>query len=141
MAAIKIETGFKTYDIEDTNGKVLGQIEVNTSDINFFSRAKETQKYIEDIISDIDESKELTEDEIVGKITEYDNIIKEKVDELFNSNVSDTVFGNQNVFNTHNGVTFVERFFKSIVPVIAKDIKTELEKSQKNVEKYTKMVK
>ena len=36
MASIKIETGLKTYDIEDEHGNIRGQITLNPKDIGFF---------------------------------------------------------------------------------------------------------
>ena len=142
MATIKLTTGLKVYDIEDERGNIRGQITINPSDLNFFARAKEMKENIEVWVAEINNLGGTLDDEaIVEKIEEYDRKVKGEIIRVFDDDTtSNIVFGNQNVFNTYKGVTFVERFLTAIMPVIQKEIEAEKKNSVARVEKYTKQV-
>lgn len=142
MSSVKIETGLKTYDIEDEHGNVRGQISFNPADINIYPRAQEMQKnifkYIDDLnLNDIPESDE----EISKKIDEVDKLIKNEINKLFDDpSTSQVVFGNQNSLSTFKGKTFIERFLLAFMPIIQEETTKELNKSIKHAEKYTSQV-
>lgn len=143
MATIKIETGVKVFDIENESGELLGQLRVNPSDLNFFPRADKFKKNIQNWFDTVQEmnNDELTEDMILSKMEELDESIKHEVNVLFDDeNASRTVFGNQSVFNTFNGVSFIERFLSSILPVIEECMRDEVNKSMEKINKYKGMV-
>ena len=138
MASIKVSTGLKVYDIEDENGNVRGQISFNPSDLGFYDRATQFYDDMQAMIDSIE-----NDDSIVGmeKVSAADKMMKEKLNQLFDDeNASKVVFGNQNCFNTLNGVSFVERFLNAFMPIIKKEFEKEQKNSQKRVEKYTKAV-
>ena len=138
MASIKVSTGLKVYDIEDENGNVRGQISFNPSDLGFYDRATQFYDDMQTMIDSIE-----NDDSIVGmeKVSAADKMMKEKLNQLFDDeNASKVVFGNQNCFNTLNGVSFVERFLNAFMPIIKKEFEKEQKSSQKRVEKYTKEV-
>lgn len=138
MASIKVSTGLKVYDIEDENGNVRGQISFNPSDLGFYDRATQFYDDMQTMIDSIE-----NDDSIVGmeKVSAADKMMKEKLNQLFDDeNASKVVFGNQNCFNTLNGVSFVERFLNAFMPIIKKEFEKEQKNSQKRVEKYTKVV-
>ena len=138
MASIKVSTGLKVYDIEDENGNVRGQISFNPSDLGFYDRAAQFYDDMQTMIDSIE-----NDDSIVGmeKVSAAHKMMKEKLNQLFDDeNASKVVFGNQNCFNTLNGVSFVERFLNAFMPIIKKDFEKEPKNSQKRIEKYTKAV-
>lgn len=138
MASIKVSTGLKVYDIEDENGNVRGQISFNPSDLGFYDRATQFYDDMQTMVDSIE-----NDDSIVGmeKVSAADKMMKEKLNQLFDDeNASKVVFGNQNCFNTLNGVSFVERFLNAFMPIIKKEFEKEQKSSQKRVEKYTKAV-
>lgn len=144
MASIKISTGLKVYDIEDENGNVRGQISFNPSDMNFYTRANDMVDNMDKWTLDLEElnDSELTEKDIADKVKELDARVKEEINQLFDDeNASAVVFGNQNVFNTLNGVSFVERFLTAFMPIIKKEFEKEQKKSNERISKYTKQVK
>lgn len=142
MASIKIATGLKTYDIEDENGNVRGQISFNPSDTNIIKRATEVQKVIDKCINNAKNLDVKNEEEFVNEVNKIDNTIREQVNYLFDcEDVSDIVFGKQNVLSTLNGKTFVERFLEAFIPIIKKEFENEQKKSQERVNKYVKRVK
>ena len=138
MASIKVSTGLKVYDIEDENGNVRGQISFNPSDLGFYDRATQFYDDMQTMIDSIE-----NDYSIVGmeKVSAADKMMKEKLNQLFDDeNASKVVFGNQNCFNTLNGVSFVERFLNAFMPIIKKEFEKEQKNSQKRIEKYTKAV-
>ena len=138
MASIKVSTGLKVYDIEDENGNVRGQISFNPSDLGFYDRATQFYDDMQAMVDSIE-----NDDSIVGmeKVSAADKAMKEKLNQLFDDeNASKVVFGNQNCFNTLNGVSFVERFLNAFMPIIKKEFEKEQKNSQKRIEKYTKAV-
>ena len=138
MASIKVSTGLKVYDIEDENGNVRGQISFNPSDLGFYDRATQFYDDMQTMIESIE-----NDDSIVGmeKVSAADKAMKEKLNQLFDDeNSSKVVFGNQNCFNTLNGVSFVERFLNAFMPIIKKEFEKEKKNSQKRIEKYTQGV-
>ena len=138
MASIKVSTGLKVYDIEDENGNVRGQISFNPSDLGFYDRATQFYDDMQTMIDSIEK-----DDSIVGmeKVSAADKVMKEKLNQLFDDeNASKVVFGNQNCFNTLNGVSFVERFLNAFMPIIKKEFEKEKKNSQKRIEKYTQGV-
>ena len=131
MASIKVSTGLKVYDIEDENGNVRGQISFNPSDVGFYDRATQFYDDMQTMIDSIE-----NDDSIVGmeKVSAADKMMKEKLNQLFDDeNASKVVFGNQNCFNTLNGVSFVERFLNAFMPIIKKEFEKEQKSSQKRV--------
>ena len=144
MASIKISTGLKTYDIEDENGHIRGQISFNPSDMNFFERAQNLKDRVTEILDDVKvKQNEIKEEaDVAAYISEVDKQIKQEVNTLFDSpNASDVVFGNQNCLNTLNGETFIERFLIAFTPIIQEAFMEEQKKSDARISKYTKQVK
>ena len=142
MASIKIETGLKTYDIEDEHGNIRGQITINPKDMSFFGKAQKMRDTILHYMDDIDitdQSKD--ENEIVKLFDDTDNMIKAEIDKLFGDGTSTVIFGSQSSLSTINGVTFVERFMTAFMPIIQKEFQTELDNSSARVNKYTSQVK
>lgn len=143
MASIKIETGLKTYDIEDEKGNILGQISFNPTDENIIKRATTVQQNILDAIKEVGklDNKTLDDNAIIEKLSEIDSKIRKEINYLFNcDNVSDIVFGAQNVLNTFNGKTFAERFLEAFIPVIKAEFEEEHKRSQERINNYTKRV-
>ena len=142
MASIKIETGLKTYDIEDEHGNIRGQITINPKDMSFFGKAQKMRDTILHYMDDIDitdQSKD--ENEIVKLFDDTDNMIKAEIDKLFGNGTSTVIFGSQSSLSTINGVTFVERFMTAFMPIIQKEFQTELDNSSARVDKYISQVK
>lgn len=140
MASIKIATGIKKYDIEDENGDVRGQISINPSDTNIYPRALLLIERVQGYAKQLDSVE--TDDEAIKAIEDIDKKIKEEINILFDdAHCSEVLFGNQNCFNTLNGVTFVERVLSSIIPIIQKDTEAERKKSEKRIDKYVNQVK
>ena len=142
MASIKIETGLKTYDIEDEHGNIRGQITLNPKDIGFFSRAQKMRDKILHYMDSIDwNNNDKTDDEILIIFDTTDKIIKKEIDDLFGQGTSDIIFGTQSSLSTINGISFVERFLTTFMPIIESEFKEELKNSSNRIDKYVSQVK
>ena len=141
MSKLTLNTGVKTYDIEDENGKMLGTISIYPNDFNIGKRAMEVQKKIVEYITSAEQIAVENDESAIEQITEIDNKIKEQLDYLFNSDVSKTVFSGLHCLNvTEDGRYFIERFLEMIMPVINSELDKSLKASQKRVNKYTSQV-
>lgn len=145
MQNLNIDNGYKEFTINNDPNKV---IRINLSDYSIVERINKAYEEI-DKITKINEDIELKSDgsplselnkaaEIVSKINKA---IKDQIDYIFDSPVSDMVFGNQSPLSTVNGVPLYERFLEAITPYIKEEIQKEQKASQKRIEKYTKVVK
>lgn len=154
MASIKIATGLKTYDVEDQNGNIRGQISFNPSDVNFINRLISMEDRLNSYLDEYDnlsdkfvqnestevvdiDSKTLEAHRILDEITFYDKKIKQAIDETFDYNVSSVIFGSESAFNMFEGKMFVERFLDSVMPIIKSDIEKANSDIEKHIEKYT----
>lgn len=140
MAKLQINTGAKSYDIEDKNGKMIGTIVIYPSDYNLGKRTEIAQENIVRLVTEAekvanDESK--TEKEIMDYIYELDSNIKAEIDNMFNSNVSETVFKGLNCLNLNDGKYFIERFMEMIVPVVTEEMESAAKASSNRINKYT----
>ena len=142
MASIKIETGLKTYDIEDEHGNIRGQITLNPKDMGFFRRAQKMRDKILHYMDSIDwNNNDKTDDEILIIFDTTDKIIKKEIDDLFGQGTSDIIFGTQSSLSTINGISFVERFLTTLMPIIESEFKEELKNSSNRIDKYVSQVK
>lgn len=142
MAVIKIETGLKTYDIEDENGNIRGQITINPKDMGFFGRAQKMRGTILNHMNDLDIKDNTKSDkEIIEIFDKTDLMIKQEIDNLFGEGTSAVIFGHQSSLSTINGITFVERFLSAFMPIIQEEFKKEMENSSDRIDKYVSQVK
>ena len=140
MAKLQINTGAKSYEIEDENGKLLGVITIYPNDFNLGKRAKDAEKNILTLLEKAelianDESR--SNEDIANDIYDLDCKIKEQLDYMFNSNVSETVFKGLNCLNLNKGKYFAERFLEMIVPVITKELEASAKASSNRIDKYS----
>lgn len=140
MARLQINTGTKSYEIEDENGKLLGTITIYPSDFNLGKRVKDAESNILALVETAeqianDESK--SSEDLANDIYELDCKIKGQIDYMFNSNVSETVFNGLNCLNLNNGKYFIERFIEMIVPVITMELESSAKASNNRINKYT----
>lgn len=145
MQNLIIDDGYKEYKINGDENRV---IRFNPSDFSIIERINTAYEEINkatDIDTDIElkpDGKPVSELEKVAEIVSGINTtIKKQIDYIFNSPVSDAVFGNQSPLSMVKGMPLYERFLDAVIPVIQQEVKKEQEASQKRIEKYTKQVK
>ena len=146
MQSIKFDDGYKEFMINDDPDKV---IRFDPTDFAIISRFNETRKNIKSEMDLLDEDVNIDNsgepvDELESAaeaVSRVSNFIKEQVDYIFDSPVSDMVFGNKSPLAMVKGVPLFERFIVAAQSVIEKEIKAEMKASEKRISKYTSQVK
>ena len=145
MAKLTLNTGNKSYEIEDENGKLLCVITFNTTDLNMMNRIKAMEAKVQEAMPFIEEFQ--TDEEAIAflesnVLPETDKKIRAIIDEAFGAKICDKVFGTTNCLSPGpDGTTYVERFIDMIAPAIAEGYAEALEASEKRISKYTSQVK
>jgi hypothetical protein len=146
MQNINFDDGFKEFTLNNDPNKV---IRFNPADINLLERFQQAQKTIEkeqnrisaDIDIGIDGENQVNDEYVVKAIDEVNQLIKDQIDYVFDSKVSDMVFGNQSPLNPVKGRPFFERFLDAVKPILETEILKEQKESQKRISKYTGQIK
>ena len=140
MSRIKINTGVKRYEIEDENGELLGVISINVSDFNIIDRIAQSEKKIMQIASGVQEKvKNMQTIEEKGKaMADADAEIKKELDYMFDSNVSEIVFGNKSCLSVCGGQLLITNFIEGIIPVIKHDLLAVRKEAENRMAVYLK---
>lgn len=128
------EEGYKEFTI---NGDPTRVIKFNPSDISIIERAQKVRKEISEEVKSLDNLKIEDEEELANAVNKVNEIVKEKINYIFGSDVSDIAFGLQSPIASANGVTLAERFISAVLPIIQKEIEEEDKKSKARISKYT----
>lgn len=143
MQNLSFDDGYKEFSINGDENRV---IRFNPGDFAIIERIKTAYDEIEKATK-LEQDIELKTDgapiDEIGKAADIvkgiSDTVKKQVDFIFNSPVSDMVFGNQSPLSLVKGVPFYERFLTAIIPVIKKETKLAQEASQKRMSKYTQV--
>lgn len=145
MQNLNFDDGYKEFSINNDESRV---IRFNPADFGILERIKIAYDEIEKatrINDDIELKADGTPLEAIGQAAEIvkgvSDTIKQQIDYIFNSPVSEMVFGNQSPLGMVKGVPLYERFLNAVTPVIEKEVRSEMVASQKRISKYTSQVK
>ena len=145
MQKLSFDEGYKEFSI---NGDVNRVIRFNPSDLAIIKRLEEAKNKISESMAIKDDIELDNEGKPVDSLENYskvishiDNVIKEQINYIFDSDVANVVFGNQSPLANIKGKPLYERFMESVMPEIKKAVEEEAKESRKRVEKYTKVVK
>lgn len=135
MESLVINKGYKEYSI---NGDESAVIRVTTTDFGLADRLRTLQDDIAAIISALEKHKKTDDaDEVLNAVRQADIEVKEKLDEVFNSDVSAKVFGGMNCLSFAGGQPVVLNFLEAIIPKIAEDLAAEQKAAQEKISRYT----
>lgn len=137
MYNINLDDGYKEFTINNDPNRV---IRFNPTDFNIVTRIDEATQNIEKRIRELQNMEESTLKEASEVTKAADKIIREEIDKVFNSNVSDVVFGNQFSMSPVGGKMLWERFLEAAGKYIAAEVEKEVKESAKRIGKYTKVV-
>lgn len=136
MSEIRIENGTKTYDIMNKSGKMLGQITFNPSDVSIMARHAEVMKQLRAL--ELAWSKKSKKMSVSQEIEELDKIVYEKVDYIFNADVSGVLFSIMGPFSPmENGQFFVEYILEVLGKVIQDETGAYTQKITNKIQKHT----
>ena len=145
MQKLSFDEGYKEFSINGDENRV---IRFNPSDLAIIKRLEEAKNKISESMAIKDDIELDNEGKPVDSLENYskvishiDNVIKEQINYIFDSDVANVVFGNQSPLANIKGKPLYERFMESVMPEIKKAVEEEAKESRKRVEKYTKVVK
>jgi hypothetical protein len=142
---LNFDDGFKRFTINGDPNKV---IMINPSDFGIIERINDAYKMIDDA-SKLTDDVELKADgspvEELGKAAEvvkgFREAINNAINYIFDGDITSVAFGNQSPLSLVGGVPLYQRFMNVVIPVIKKEIESEMQASQKRISKYTSQVK
>lgn len=145
MQNLNFDDGYKEFSINGDESRVIrfnpadfGILERIKDAYDAIAKATDTQEEIELLPDGTPKDQLSMASDVVKTINKA---IKEQIDHIFNSNVSEVVFGKQSPLGMVKGIPLYERFLDSIIPVIKKEVEKEMKESQKRISKYTDVVK
>ena len=147
MQNIKFDDGFKEFMINDDPSRV---IRFNPADYGIIERFDKARKEIAAEVDKIQEDINIKPDgsaeeddlgEAADLLDRTNKLIRDKIDYIFDSPVSDIAFGRQSPLSSVKGLPLFERFIRAAQPYIEKEVRKEQEASQKRISKYTSQVK
>lgn len=126
-----IDDGLHDVVFKNKNGEVFSEFSFNPSDTGLLSRYDSFIEFLESL--------EIKEDgDTASQILEFENSIKEKIDELFNRNVSESIFKTYSPCTIFaNGDMFIEVVIKHMGDVIEKETDNRLKKKVAKIKKAT----
>lgn len=126
-----IDDGLHNVVFKNNKGEVFSEFSFNPSDTGLLSRYDSFIEFLESL--------EIKEDgDTASQILEFENSIKEKIDELFNRNVSESIFKTYSPCTIFaNGDMFIEVVVKHMGDVIEKETDNRLKKKVAKIKKAT----
>lgn len=120
------------------NGDENRIITINPTDISVIKRYNEVIPQLDELT---EKYKEVPQDQTIEIISELDKKAREIIDYIIGSPVSETVFGIANCLSYAGGQTIFENFLTAYMDYMTPAIKSEYDKSQKRIKKYTNQLK
>ncbi len=126
MQSLDFDDGLKRLAINGDENRV---IVVNPTDVGIVARYREKLPEIEKLSAETGNSEEIPDI--------LDRKVREFVDYIIGSPVSEIVFGKTNCISMAGGQTIFENFLTAYMEYMKPEIKAEYERSRKRIEKYT----
>lgn len=133
---IKINDGFKTYDIQNQDGKLLGQFSFNPADTNIIKRYNDA---VENFASIFDEVREMEENADTAEVyKKLDEKTYELIDGIFNADVASNFFQIMGPFSPlANGEFFVASVIGAIGQALEAELGERVKKVNSKINKHT----
>ena len=133
---IVIDDGYKTYDIENKEGRLLGQFSFNPSDTGIIHRHAEVVKSLEELemsISSNDGKKSLDE-----ALKEVEAVIYEKINYLLDADVAESFFSIMGPLSPlASGQYYIESVLDAIGQAIQAETGERVKKINRKISKHT----
>lgn len=133
---IKIDDGYKTYDIVNQDDKLLGQFSFNPSDTNIIHRHAEVVEALEKLEMDI--SSKVEEKSLNEAFKEIETVVYEKINYLLDADVSEKFFSIMGPFSPlASGQFFIETVLDAIGQAISAETGARVKKINSKIQKHT----
>lgn len=135
MQSISFDEGYKEFAINNDENRV---IRFNPKDFGILTRMEDTLSDFEALEKKL---KDGNEEEFTNNLREAEKVVHEKIDSIFNANVHDIIFNHQSPISLVGGEFLFIRVIEALVPIVEKEVKYEMQKSEKRMSKYTEKYK
>lgn len=135
MQSISFDEGYKEFAINNDENRV---IRFNPKDFGILTRMEDTLSDFEALEKKL---KDGNEEEFTNNLREAEKVVHEKIDSIFNANVHEIIFNHQSPISLVGGEFLFMRVIESLVPIVEKEVKYEMQKSEKRMSKYTEKYK
>lgn len=135
MQSISFDEGYKEFAINNDENRV---IRFNPKDFGILTRMEDTLSDFEALEKKL---KDGNEEEFTNNLREAEKVVHEKIDSIFNANVHDIIFNHQSQISLVGGEFLFMRVIEALVPIVEKEVKYEMQKSEKRMSKYTEKYK
>lgn len=133
---IKINDGYKTYDIVNQDDKLLGQFSFNPSDTNIIHRHAEVVEALEKLEMDI--SSKVEEKSLNEAFKEIESVVYEKINYLLDADVAEKFFSIMGPFSPlASGQFFIETVLDAIGQAISAETGARVKKINSKIQKHT----
>lgn len=135
MQSISFDEGYKEFAINNDENRV---IRFNPKDFGILTRMEDTLSDFEVLEKKL---KDGNEEEFTNNLREAEKVVHEKIDSIFNANVHDIIFNHQSPISLVGGEFLFIRVIEALIPIVEKEVKYEMQKSEKRMSKYTEKYK
>lgn len=135
MQSISFDEGYKEFAINNDENRV---IRFNPKDFGILTRMEDTLSDFEALEKKL---KDGNEEEFTNNLREAEKVVHEKIDSIFNANVHDIIFNHQSPISLVGGEFLFMRVIEALVPIVEKEVKYEMQESEKRMSKYTEKYK
>lgn len=133
---IKINDGYKTYDIVNQDDKLLGQFSFNPSDTNIIKRHAEVVEALEKLELDISAKED--EKGLYEALKKVEAVVYEKINYLLDADVADKFFSIMGPFSPlASGQFFIETVLDAIGQAISAETGERVKKINSKIKKHT----
>lgn len=135
MQSISFDEGYKEFAINNDENRV---IRFNPKDFGILTRMEDTLSDFEALEKKL---KDGNEEEFTNNLREAEKVVHKKIDSIFNANVHDIIFNHQSPISLVGGEFLFIRVIEALIPIVEKEVKYEMQKSEKRMSKYTEKYK
>lgn len=129
---IVINDGYKTYDIENQDGKLLGQFSFNPADTNIVKRHAKVVERLENL--EISENK----DDLLKSLDDIEKVIYEEINYLLDADVAESFFSIMGPLSPlASGQFFIESVLDAIGQAIQAETGERVKKINGKINKHT----
>ena len=142
---IQLQNPKKKFRINGDNSKI---IELNPSDVNVVVRLKDTYKKLNTLATRagalLADKEDASDEEAIARVSEgletLDTEMRELIDKLFDSPVSDVLANGMNMYSPVNGEFWFEHCIEVLSNLYTNNFNNEFKKMQENIRKQTRKI-
>jgi Mg2+ and Co2+ transporter CorA len=138
---LSFDSGVKEYTIRGVNGIVT--VHFNPADVNFAKKAyrvfNDLRKKQEERVAKLDTTE--PGDELFDMVDSIDREMRDIINDLFEQDIADMLFGSVNAYSAANGAPVWQNFMNAIIDQFDEATKREQALADEKIRKYTQKYK